>query len=62
MRILGILIGIGAVYSLLFGSWIAIAKPIMDSSDVLLVAVTLMAASQLVLKLAESFDKTSGKS
>lgn len=57
MRLLGLFIGLVAIIAMTYGAWIAIAKPVMDSSDLLIVGVASMVLSQLAAKLAEFIDR-----
>lgn len=56
LRILGILTGLGAVYSLISGAILAISKPVLEASDSLLIGIALMVVSQLLIKAADTFD------
>ena len=57
MRLFGMFIGFAAIYALVWGSWLATAKPVMESSDYALIGLALMVLSQLVINFGEAFDK-----
>ena len=53
LRLIGVLMGLGAIFSLLSGAFLAYQKTVMESSDLLIIGIALMVVSQLFMNMAD---------
>ncbi|MCF8169153.1 MAG: hypothetical protein K9J77_11125 [Rhodoferax sp.] len=49
-RLIGILVGFGAIYAFIYGAMLVINKPVLEPTDLLIIGMALMIVSQLFIK------------